>query len=79
MLFVTWLTVVVIGVGVGEYWNCKYPRVEDSYSSEGFFCNWEDDDFYRENGKWVLTESDSTDNKYEKRARKRYWDKRKGN
>ena len=77
MLFITWLTVVVIGVGVGEYYNCEYPRVEDSYSSEGFLCNWEDDDFYRENGEWILTKSDSTDNCYEKKARDKYWKKRK--
>ena len=77
MLFVTWLTVVVVGVGVGEYYNCKHPRIDESYSSEGFFCNWEDRDFYVENGKWILTESDSTDNCYEKKWREIYWEKRK--
>jgi len=76
MIFITWLTVVSIGMGFGEYANCKYPRVEEGYSSEGFVCNWEDDDFYKEEGKWILTKSDSTDNCFEEKARKRYWEKR---
>ena len=57
-------------------YNCKYPRVEPGYSSEGFFCNWEDRDFYKEDGKWVLTQVDSTDNCFEEKARKAYWEKR---
>ena len=76
MLFTTWLAVVSMGIGFGEYANCKYPRVEEGYSSEGFFCNWEDRDFYKENGKWVLTQSDSTDNCFEEKWRKKYWEKR---
>lgn len=76
MLFGTWILVVTIGLGVGEYYNCKYPRVEEGYSSEGFVCNWEDDDFYKKDGKWVLTKSDSTDNCFEEKARKKYWDKK---
>tara|TARA_R100000152_G_C6685920_1_gene118678 strand:+ start:311 stop:541 length:231 start_codon:yes stop_codon:yes gene_type:complete len=76
MLFTTWVIVVSLGVGLGEYFNCKYPRVEEGYSSEGFVCNWEDDDFYKEDGKWVLTQSDSTDNCFEEKARKKYWDKK---
>ena len=76
MLFLGWLVTVGFTVGVGEYYNCKYPRVEPGYSSEGFFCNWEDRDFYKEDGKWVLTQVDSTDNCFEEKARKAYWEKR---
>ena len=76
MLFLGWLSVVTLSVGIGEYYNCKYPRVDEAYSSEGFFCNWEDDDFYKEDGKWVLTQVDSTDNCFEEKARKAYWEKR---
>ena len=39
-------------------------------------CNWEDRDFYKEDGKWVLTQVDSTDNCFEEKARKAYWEKR---
>ena len=39
-----------------------------------FFCNWEDRDFYKENGKWILTPIDSTDNCFEKKWRKKYWE-----
>ena len=77
MLFVGWIAIVTCTIGVGEYYNCKYPRIEEGYSSEGFFCNWEYRDFYREDGKWVLTPIDSTDNCFEKQARKKYWEKRK--
>ena len=76
MVFITWLTVVSIGLGVGEYFNCQYPRVEDGYSGEGFVCNWQEDDFYKEDGKWLLTKSDSTDNCFEVKAREKYWKKR---
>ena len=76
MLFLGWLVTVSFTVCVGEYYNCKYPRVEPGYSSEGFFCNWEDRDFYKEDGKWVLTQVDSTDNCFEEKARKAYWEKR---
>ena len=74
MVFITWLTIVSIGLGVGEYFNCKYPRVEDGYSSEGFVCNWEDDDFYKTNNGYLLFPVDSTDNCFEEKARKRYWE-----
>ena len=77
MLFLGWVAIVACTVGVGEYYNCKYPRVDEAYSSEGFFCNWEDRDFYKEDGKWILTPIDSTDNCFEKQARKKYWEKRK--
>ena len=76
MLFTTWVAIVTIGLGVGEYYNCKYPRVEEGYSSEGFVCNWEEDDFFKENGKWLLTPIDTTDNCFEEKARKRYWEKK---
>jgi len=79
MLFLTWFTVVSITVGIGEYYNCEYPRVEDGYSSEGFFCNWEDRDFYKEEDKWILNKVDSTDNCFEEKARKKYWEKREWN
>ena len=74
MLFTTWVAIVTIGLRVGEYYNCKYPRVEEGYSSERFVCNWEEDDFFKENGKWLLTPIDTTDNCFEEKARKRYWE-----
>ena len=74
MLFLGWLSAVGFTVGVGEYYNCKYPRVEAGYSSEGFICNWEDDDFYKEDGKWILTPIDSTDNCFEEKWRIKYWE-----
>jgi hypothetical protein len=76
MLLLTWLGLVAVSLSVGEYYNCKYPRVEEGYSSEGFVCNWEDDDFYKEKGKWVLTPIDTTDNCFEEKAREKYWEKR---
>ena len=76
MIFLTWLTVVSIGLGVGEYFNCQYPRVEPGYSSEGFVCNWEEDDFYKEGSEWLLTPIDTTDNCFEERAREKYWEKK---
>ena len=76
MIFGTWLMVVVIGLGVGEYANCVYPRVEPGYSSEGFVCNWEEDDFFKQDSEWLLTPVDTTDNCFEEKARKKYWLKR---
>ena len=76
MTSLTLVGVVTIGLSLGEYWNCKYPRVEDGYSSKGFVCNWEKDDFFEQNGEWLLTPIDTTDNCFEEEARKRYWEKR---
>jgi hypothetical protein len=66
--------VILVGLGIGEYANCKYPRVEEGYSSEGFVCNWEEDDFYKMNDEYYLSPVDSTDNCFEKKAREKYWE-----
>ena len=76
MTFLTYFTVIAIGLGLGEYFNCKYPRVEDGYSSKGFVCNWEEDDFFEQNSEWLLTPIDTTDNCFEEKARKKYWEKK---
>jgi len=76
MLTFTHFIVIITGLGIGEYFNCKYPRVEDGYSSEGFVCNWEEDDFYKTNDGYLLLPSDSTDNCFEEKAREKYWDKK---
>ena len=76
MVSFTHFIVIVMGLGVGEYFNCKYPRVEDGYSSEGYVCNWEEDDFYLINGQHILAPIDSTDNCFEEKARKKYWEER---
>jgi hypothetical protein len=65
----THFIVILVGLGIGEYANCKYPRVEEGYSSEGFVCNWEEDDFFQQNGEWLLTPIDTTDNCFEEKAR----------
>ena len=70
----TYFIVILVGLGVGEYANCKYPRVEEGYSSEGFVCNWEEDDFYKVNDEYLLLPVDSTDNCFEEKARERYWE-----
>jgi len=76
MTSLTLIAVITVGLGIGEYFNCKYPRLEEDYSSEGFICNWEEDDFYDQKGEWVLTPIDTTDNCFEEKAREKYWDKR---
>ena len=76
MTSLTLVGVVTIGLSLGEYWNCKYPRIEEGYSSEGFVCNWKEDDFFKQNSEWLLTPVDTTDNCFEEKARKRYWEKR---
>ena len=71
-----WLLYATTFWGVGEGFNCIYPRLEDDYDSEGLVCQWEKDDFDLINGEYVLKEVDSGDNVFEVKARKRYWDKR---
>jgi hypothetical protein len=74
MLTFTHFAIIMTGLGIGEYFNCMYPRIEDGYSSEGYVCNWEEDDFYSINGQYILALEDSTDNCFEAKARKRYWE-----
>ena len=71
-----YIIVVIIGTGIGEIANCLYPRVEEGYNSEGFVCKWEEDDFYFINDQYILAPEDSTDNCFEEKARRRYWNKR---
>jgi hypothetical protein len=70
----THFIVILVGLGIGEYANCKYPRVEEGYSSEGFVCNWEEDDFYKVDDDYLLLPEDSTDNCFEEKAREKYWE-----
>ena len=76
MIGFTHFIVIITGLGIGEYFNCKYPRVEDGYSSEGYVCNWEKDDFYQQDGEWLLTPIDTTDNCFEEKAREKYWERK---
>ncbi len=69
--------VILVGLGIGEYANCKYPRVEEGYSSEGFVCSWEEEDFYvTKTGEYILKEKNIQDSCIEKKARDIYWKKR---
>jgi tRNA-binding EMAP/Myf-like protein len=71
--FTTYLIYAISFTVVGEGLNCMYPRIEESYDSEGFVCSWEEDDFYSINDQYILAPEDSTDNYFEAKARKRYW------
>ena len=71
MIFATWLMVVIGTISVSECLNCYYPRIDETYDSEGFMCSWELDDFeYDEVNGYVLKEFDSTDNCFEAKFRK---------
>ncbi len=74
MDFTTYLIYAISFTLVGEGLNCMYPRIEEHYDSEGFICSWEEDDFYLINDKYILAPEDSTDNYFEAKARKRYWE-----
>ena len=70
----TYLAYIISFTLIGEGLNCMYPRIEEHYDSEGFVCSWEEDDFYLINDKYILAPEDSTDNYFEAKARKRYWE-----
>mgnify|MGYP003131487920 FL=1 len=74
MDFTTYLIYAISFTIVGEGLNCMYPRIEDHYDSEGLICSWEEDDFYLINNQYILAPEDSTDNYFEAKARKRYWE-----
>ena len=74
MDFTTYLVYAITFAIVGEGLNCRYPRIDEYYDSEGMMCSWEEDDFYLINGEYILTPEDSTDNRFEAKARKRYWE-----
>jgi hypothetical protein len=78
MDFITYVTYAISFIVVGEGLNCMYPRLEDTYDSEGMVCKWEERDFYydKTEGEYILFPVDSTDNCFEAKARKRYWSKR---
>ena len=75
MLFENWILIVTVSMTIGEGLNCMYPRLEESYDSEGMVCKWEESDFYYDGkeDEWILFPEDSTDNCFEEKARKRYW------
>ena len=75
MDFTTYLIYAISFTVVGEGLNCMYPRIEESYDSEGFVCSWEEDDFYFDAmyDKYVLKPYDDDDNCVESKVRKRYW------
>ena len=60
---------------VGEGLNCMYPRLEESYDSEGLVCKWEEEDFYydKQEDEWILFAEDDDDNCLESKSRKKYW------
>lgn len=75
MDIITYATYAISFIMVGEGLNCMYPRLEESYDSEGLVCKWEESDFYYDGkvDEWILFPEDSTDNCFEEKARKRYW------
>jgi hypothetical protein len=71
MIFGTWVTIVASTMFVAESLNCLYPRIEDTYDSEGLVCQWEVSDFdYDVETGYTLKEIDSTDNCIEAKVRK---------
>ena len=44
MDFITYVTYTISFIAVGEGLNCMYPRLEDTYDSEGMVCKWEERD-----------------------------------
>jgi nitrite reductase/ring-hydroxylating ferredoxin subunit len=69
-----WLLYATTFWGVAEGFNCIYPQLEDDYDSEGLVCQWKEDDFDLIDGEYILAPEDSTDNRFEAKARKRYWE-----
>tara|TARA_Y100001938_G_C7959602_1_gene363587 strand:- start:17 stop:247 length:231 start_codon:yes stop_codon:yes gene_type:complete len=75
MTIATYFTYLMSFIVIGEGLNCMYPRIEEHYDSEGFVCSWEEDDFYLINDQYILAPEDSTDNCFEAKSRKRYWER----
>ena len=70
-MFCTWVIIVVTSMTIGEGINCIYPRVDESYDSEGLVCQWEESDFdYDAEIGYTLKDTDSTDNCIEAKVRK---------
>ena len=70
MMFGTWVAIVVSGMTIGEALNCYYPRIEETYDSEGLVCKWEVSDFdYDTVNGYTLKTFDSTDNCFEAKFR----------
>ena len=69
----SWLVYLLGTIGLGETFNCIYPRIEDNYDSEGFVCQWEKSDFNydAETDEYTLKEYDADDNCIEAAVRKR--------
>ena len=76
MLFETWLMIVSASIIIGEGLNCYYPRLDDSYDSEGMVCSWDEDDF---DDNLVLKKTSDDDNCIEEKAREIHWKKRDKN
>ena len=71
MTFEIWLVYLLGTIGLGETFNCIYPRIEDNYDSEGLICQWEESDFdYDAEIGYTLKDTDSTDNCIEAKVRK---------
>ena len=59
---------------IDEAWNMKYPRPYPK--QEYILLNWEEIDFFKSKGKWILREFRETDNKTKEYLRRQYWKKR---
>lgn len=68
-----WFITSLFGLGLGEGFNCIFPRIEEDYDSEGFVCQWEKSDFNydAETDEYTLKEYDADDNCIEAAVRKR--------
>ena len=76
--FITWLLSSVAIVSFGDGLNCMYPYHDGEHNNIGIMCQWEQETFTynAEHDEWILKKEDKDDNCFEKKARKRYWEKR---
>ena len=59
---------------VDEAWNMKNPR---PYPKQVYILlNWEEIDFFKHEGEWILREFRETDSKAKEYIRSEYWKKR---
>ena len=57
----------------GETINCLQPYYDGHYQNTAKICQWSEDKFYYEDGKYILYKEDPDDNWIERKVRKRYW------
>ena len=60
-----------------EIWNLNNPRIRPN--EEYILCNWNKEDFYptKIDNRWILKEYKEDDGPFKRKAREKYWEKRK--